>query len=190
MMGTGNGEYSTPQWLFDKLDSIFNFTVDLCATKKNAKCEKYYSRLKKNSFKKKWSGVGWCNPPYGSPQNPCASNCSKKTCEKRGFHLDEYWPGIIDWVERGVKQTQKHRSTVVFLAPARTETEWFNVVWNHATAICFVSGRLNFNEHDQKLTTAPFPSVIFVFGERLNRKQQKVLTQIGPVLTEWETGKG
>jgi hypothetical protein len=41
---TGNVHFSsqtdlwaTPQWLYDKLDTEFNFTVDVCATPENAK---------------------------------------------------------------------------------------------------------------------------------------------------------
>lgn len=185
LMSTGNGEYSTPQWLFDVLDSIFHFEVDLCAIKKNAKCKKYFSLLKKNAFKKKWLKTSFCNPPYTSPRNPCVEGCEKTTCEKRGFHLDEYQPGLIDWVVRCVNQSRKHGNTVVFLVPARTETEWFGLVWRHATAICFVEGRLSFNEGDKNMTVAPFPSAIAVFGRQLKRKEILKLSKCGPVVDTW-----
>lgn len=185
LMSTGNGEYSTPQWLFDLLDSIFRFEVDLCAIKKNAKCEKYFSLSKRNAFKKKWSKTSFCNPPYGSPQNPCVEGCEKVTCEKRGFHLDEYWPGLIDWLDRGIEQSKKHGSTIVFLVPARTETEWFGLIWRHATAICFIEGRLSFNEGDKSMTVAPFPSAIVVFGRQLKQKEILKLSKYGPVVDSW-----
>jgi site-specific DNA-methyltransferase (adenine-specific) len=34
---------ATPQAFFDKLDSEFHFTLDPCATRENAKCEKYFT---------------------------------------------------------------------------------------------------------------------------------------------------
>jgi DNA N-6-adenine-methyltransferase (Dam) len=37
-------EWATPQDFFDKLDLEFHFTVDLCATPKNAKCAAFFSR--------------------------------------------------------------------------------------------------------------------------------------------------
>jgi hypothetical protein len=36
-------EWSTPQPLFDLLNSEFHFTLDVCATEKNAKCERYFT---------------------------------------------------------------------------------------------------------------------------------------------------
>lgn len=189
-MSTGNGEYSTPQWLFDALDSIFHFEVDLCATKKNAKCKKYFSLSKKSAFKKKWNKTSFCNPPYTSPRNPCVENCEKVTCEKRGFHIDGYWPGLIDWVRRGAEQSAKHGSTIVFLVPARVETEWFGLIWRHATAICFIKGRLAFNENDKNMTVAPFPSAVVIFGRRLTRKEISNLSTCGSVIDEWYRKKG
>ena len=36
-------DWATPQYLFDMLDLEFNFTLDPCANKDNAKCDKYYT---------------------------------------------------------------------------------------------------------------------------------------------------
>ena len=55
-------EWATPQWLFDELNEEFCFTIDVCATIENAKCDKFYYR---NSLEKKWNGRCWLNPPYG-----------------------------------------------------------------------------------------------------------------------------
>jgi site-specific DNA-methyltransferase (adenine-specific) len=186
MMKTGNGEQSTPQWLFDFLDKIFDFKIDVCATKKNKKCKKFYSRLKSNSFKKKWGpGNCFCNPPYGNPQNPCRNDCNKITCENRGFHLEEYWPGIVDWAKRAKKQAKKfnNKNNIVLLVPARTETEWFQIIWKYADVICFVKGRLCFN--NQK-NVAPFPSVIAIFGKPLKKSKLKELSKIGAVIVNKE----
>lgn len=58
-------EWSTPQDLFDKLNSEFNFTLDPCATKKNAKCVKFYTK-QQDGLSKDWSGERvFMNPPYG-----------------------------------------------------------------------------------------------------------------------------
>ena len=35
--------WTTPRWLFDKLDEEFHFTVDVCAVAENAKCKLFYS---------------------------------------------------------------------------------------------------------------------------------------------------
>lgn len=58
-------EWSTPQSVFDELDREFNFTLDPCATKENAKCAKFYT-LEDDGLSRDWSGeVVFMNPPYG-----------------------------------------------------------------------------------------------------------------------------
>ena len=56
--------WATPQDFFDKLNEEFHFTLDVCAIPENAKCKKYYTP-DINGLSQKWSGVCWCNPPYG-----------------------------------------------------------------------------------------------------------------------------
>ena len=36
--------WSTPQDVFDKLDRVFHFTLDPCASPENTKCKKYYTK--------------------------------------------------------------------------------------------------------------------------------------------------
>lgn len=43
LLSTGNNNWSTPQWFFNRLNSIFQFTLDPCADNTNHKCEKYYT---------------------------------------------------------------------------------------------------------------------------------------------------
>lgn len=58
-------EWGTPQDLFDKLDAEFHFDVDVCATGKNAKCSKFFTK-EHDGLKQSWLGkTVWCNPPYG-----------------------------------------------------------------------------------------------------------------------------
>lgn len=37
-------EWETPQYLFDKLDAEFKFTLDACASEENHKCVWYYTK--------------------------------------------------------------------------------------------------------------------------------------------------
>lgn len=58
-------EWETPQDIFDKLDEEFHFTLDVCATKENAKCGKYFTK-EDNGLSQDWEDeTVWCNPPYG-----------------------------------------------------------------------------------------------------------------------------
>lgn len=87
--------WETPQNIFDEWDNCYHFTVDVCATEENTKCEKYYTP-EMDGLKQKWSGVCWCNPPYGRE--------------------------IGKWVEKAYNSN----CTVVMLLPARTDTKWFH----------------------------------------------------------------
>ena len=56
--------WSTPQDLFDKLNVKYGFTLDVCATPKNAKCARFFTK-KDDGLRQSWDGVCWMNPPYG-----------------------------------------------------------------------------------------------------------------------------
>ena len=45
MFSSKNHQWETPQDLFDKFNKVFNFDLDVCALKENAKCDKYYLKL-------------------------------------------------------------------------------------------------------------------------------------------------
>jgi len=58
-------EWATPQELFDQLNKEFNFTLDPCATKENAKCPKFYTK-EDDGLSRDWTGEKiFMNPPYG-----------------------------------------------------------------------------------------------------------------------------
>lgn len=134
MFSSKSDMWETPQYLFDKLNSKFNFDVDVCATKENAKCEKFYTK-KQNGLLKEWKGVCWCNPPYGRE--------------------------IIKWV-RKASISAKNGATVVMLIPARTDTKWFHdyIYKKENVKIKFIRGRLKFGSAKN---AAPFPSMLVLF---------------------------
>jgi phage N-6-adenine-methyltransferase len=57
--------WSTPQALFDELNSEFQFTLDVCAVPGNAKCSVYFTPAE-DGLNQEWSGPCWMNPPYGN----------------------------------------------------------------------------------------------------------------------------
>lgn len=125
-------EWSTPQDLFDELDSEFHFALDVCATTGNAKCERYFT-VEQDGLAQEWTGTCWMNPPYGGE--------------------------IGRWVGKAWDSAQ-HGATVVCLVPGRIETGWW---WNYCRfgEVRVLRGRLKFGGGEN---TAPFPSVVVVFG--------------------------
>lgn len=153
LMSSSSGDWETPQELFNLLNEIFEFDLDVCASEVNTKVPANYFDLSDDAFSKKWEGKCWMNPPYGK------------------------W--IKKWVCKAAKDAVGD-SIVVCLLPARVETSWFEIVWREAKLICFVRGRLKFEGAE---SCAPFPSAIAVFSEDVFPMQIAVrLTDIGFVV--------
>ena len=55
MYTSNSEEWGTPKGLFDRLNKEFNFTLDICASKENAKCPKYYTK-EEDAIKQEWGG--------------------------------------------------------------------------------------------------------------------------------------
>lgn len=193
MMGSGRRDQGTPQELFDKVDGIFHFNLDVCALRENAKVDLYMSP-EEDALNIMWSGfmetrgcggdlIGWCNPPYGKPENPCVvphEKCKRKACRDRGWHRTEYLPGIHDWVKKVIKEKRSalsSRYTVVMLLPGRTDTAWFQSVWSEFSVLCFLRGRYKF---EGQTAGAPFPSVLAVISNRgVTRDEMLQFSKLG-----------
>lgn len=136
MFSSNSIEWETPQWLFDDLNTVHHFTVDVCATADNKKCEHFFSK-EDDGLSKTWEGVCWLNPPYGSE--------------------------IKHWVEKAFRESRKGNCKVVALLPARTDTRWFHAyIYRKAgVTIDFLKGRLKFGNAKN---SAPFPSMVVTFN--------------------------
>lgn len=64
MFSSKTDQWETPQEFFDELNAEFHFTLDPCADAHNHKCDKYFTK-EQDGLKQEWSGVVFCNPPYG-----------------------------------------------------------------------------------------------------------------------------
>jgi len=110
-------EWETPQWLFDKLNKEFNFSVDVCADQENAKCNKYFDKTT-DGLTQEWTGICWMNPPYGRQ--------------------------IGKWIKKAYESSLRG-ATVVCLLPARTDTSWWHDYCMKGE-IRFLRGRLKFGD--------------------------------------------
>lgn len=109
--------WATPQDFFDKYDAIYNFDLDVCAIKENAKCGKYFTP-EQDGLKQEWSGICWMNPPYGR--------------------------GIGKWMQKAY-ESAGNGTIVVCLVPARTDTRWWHD-YAMKGQIEFIKGRLKFGD--------------------------------------------
>ena len=136
---SNSDEWETPQWLFDKLDSIFNFEYDICASDENSKCKKYITK-EQNALDQHWtfSRSIFMNPPYSE---------------------------ISKWMQKAHDTTSKYsNTTVVCLIPARTDTKWWHDYCSKGKVV-LLKGRLKFSNSKN---SAPFPSCIVIFNKFLD----------------------
>jgi len=155
-------DWGTPQSFFDALDAEFHFTQDVCADDSNFKVPFYWTPAD-DALNIDWAReaaaemaddfsaplhppVCWMNPPYG-----------RYITEK--------------WVQKAWDEKQKGVTTVCLL-PARTETLWWAIFWDHDKhrprdphdEVRFVKGRITFEGAG---APAPFPSAVIVLrGKR------------------------
>jgi phage N-6-adenine-methyltransferase len=132
--------WETPPDFFAALDAEFGFTLDACALPENAQCKRFYSP-EEDGLSQPWTGVVWCNPPYGR--------------------------NVGRWLKKA-RESARGGATVVCLVFARTDTAWFHeLIWDAArnqpqsgVETRFLRGRLKFGE---ARLAAPHGSLLVVF---------------------------
>jgi site-specific DNA-methyltransferase (adenine-specific) len=109
-------DYGTPMETFRALDEEFHFTLDVCSSACNHKCERYFDEHADGLAQEWGHEVCWMNPPYG-----------------------RYLP---KWMQRAWEASQRG-ATVVCLVPSRTDTRWWHD-YAMRGEIRFIKGRLTF----------------------------------------------
>lgn len=102
-MSKQTDERATPWELFNELNQQFNFTLDVCASAENHKCDTYFSK-EENGLKQLWSPhICFMNPPYSE---------------------------IYSWLQKANWAT-KAGALVVAILPMDGSTQWFHhFLWN------------------------------------------------------------
>jgi phage N-6-adenine-methyltransferase len=141
--------WATPQWLFDKLNKNYNFTLDPCASQDNAKCSKFYTESDNGLTKSYTNETVFVNPPYSK---------------------------TYDWVFKAFHESLRGDTTIVMLLPARTDTKWFHEFCLDpilVKSVTFIKGRLKFGGHKN---SAPFPSMVVEFCPPKKTPSMPVMT--------------
>jgi phage N-6-adenine-methyltransferase len=133
-------EWYTPLDFYQELNKEFNFTTDPCTEPTNRLGAKVFFTKETNgldNFKEKWKGSVFINPPY--------------------THTG-------DWVKAAVEYNKQTKNTVCMLLKATTDVRWFHeYIYNKPNIeIRFCKGRFKFIGNNNKVNTAPFPSMVVV----------------------------
>lgn len=118
-------EWETPDDFFDVVNAEFDFQIDVCATKDNAKCDIYHSLydygVDSLNHDTSWliPDIGryraWCNPGFANPG---------------------------PWMEKAYREAQKHEDAVVaVMGLISPSTEWWRKWGVSASEIRLIGGR-------------------------------------------------
>ncbi len=153
-----SGNWPTPREFYDRLDSEFGFTLDVCASVANHKAPEFYAldhpdADRRDGLARDWAadagdGAVWMNPPYGR--------------------------GIATWMTKA-RQAAATGATVVGLVPVRADASWWHEhVLTAGAEVRYVRGRLTF---DGVADAAPFASAVVIY------RPSDVRDTAGPVAT-------
>lgn len=147
-LSTGNDEHPTPLELFNNIDKLFNFEIDLSATHENTKCDKYYTK-EDNALEFDWNEKScWCNPPYSKQLQPL-------------------------FIKKAHNDSRRFGNTIALLIPLRGDTKvWHNYIWGKADVYIF-NGRPKF--YGDKSPT--YASALVVYSNKKNKSVYTVSKQ-------------
>lgn len=135
LFSSESDNWATPKELYDDLNNEFDFDFDPCPF--NSTFDGLNTEWKKSNF---------INPPYSN---------------------------IVGFLEKGHDEIKNgNAKTLVYLIPVRTDTKWFhNYVYPYFKRECkpyadirFIKGRVRFENGTGVKNSAPFPSMLVVFG--------------------------
>lgn len=99
------GNWGTPDWMYNELNAAHKYTLDAAADASNAKTKEFFSE-QDNALTQKWRGNVFCNPPYGL-KKPAAQT--------------------EDWVHYGFNQVvEDYADRVSLVIPFKAETNFIH----------------------------------------------------------------
>lgn len=132
----GSDDWQTPDVVLERVRKLGRLFLDPCTVASNP-CGAQLA-FHEGGLERTWQGVtardiAYCNPPYS------------------GLKL---WAAKVD-------AEAKAGVSIIALVPARTDTQWWGVLREKATAIAYWRGRIRFRG---ATAGAPFPSAAFAYN--------------------------
>lgn len=142
--------WGTPHSVYDFFDDIYEFAMDIAASKENSKHERFLS-VENSAFDFDFSTIDrgnylWCNPPYSD---------------------------VMPWIKLAVKNTDIHGLGTVMLLKHDCSTRWYSELLKYADKIIEVTdGRLPFQCYKTGKMRGGnnFPSMFAIFHRPINRR--------------------
>jgi DNA N-6-adenine-methyltransferase Dam len=147
----------TGEWLTPLyiLNALGSFDLDPCApVVRPWSIAARHFTIEDDGLAQRWVGRVWCNPPFGSI--------------------------AAEWMRK-----MRDHGNGIALLPARTETRMFyESVWGHAAAVCFLRGRPHFHYVDGRraMANSGAPICLIAYGE--DNADALRASKLGTVVTE------
>lgn len=148
-------DWETPPAVFLPVQEALGLTLDVATSGPvNSRCRYFYQGpcwgkvlSCQCGLCSSWNGYrAWCNPPYGPRE-------------------------IQPWVDKAIEESDLHRTVSALLLPNSTENGWFADLWDTATDIVFLEGRVPFvappghEDEGQERSENTGGSLIAVYGD-------------------------
>lgn len=165
--GPYKDEWITPDWVFDPLNTVFNFSLDAAADEYNTKVLPRYFSAAHDGLIQSWENeTVFNNPPF--------------TKGKYG-----------DWVNKACLEFLNNSVETAQVLPFNPETERFSGVWETAHYLILPKKRIAFEypelhpKHGET-SSAKFYSVVALYTYRnLDEIEISLLLEIGRILDLW-----
>ena len=135
----------TPQYIFDRYNDEFHFTVDAAANEDNALCRGFFTK-ELDGLAQRWQyQTVWCNPPYSN---------------------------VAPWIAKAAAEQAVNSVTTVMLLRVVTDTRAFHrYIWDEKTnhprtgvEVRFLSGRIKFlDENGVEGEAPPGGNMVVIF---------------------------
>ncbi len=138
---SGENEWYTPSKYIESARlTMVSIDLDPASSElanKTVKAQKFYSSVD-NGLNYDWFGNVWLNPPYAQPL------------------INQFSEKLIEEYDKNIKQA-------IVLVNNATETNWFQNMAQHASAICFPATRIKFIDLDGKPSGSPLQGQCFLY---------------------------
>lgn len=148
-----NDCWETPPKKYKELDDEFHFSIDVAASKENAKCPIFYTE------EDDALSINWVED-------------AKRLGVRPVFFMNPPYSQTAYWMEYALKQSRLG-ATVVCLVPNSTESGWFHDFALQGV-VRFLRGRIQFwlNGKKPKQSSNPKGSIIVIFRPKVNAECQ------------------
>lgn len=107
-----------------------------------------------NGLEQAWMANSlWMNHPFHRGEKPCPtdhSKCKKKTCQSRGYHINNAIPSNMDWITKLINEYNSGNvKEAICITFASTSEGWFKKLLQYPQ--CFPDGRVQYYKPDGTL---------------------------------------